>query len=279
MDLALKRQAIQISAPSGRGPETARPSLKSRSPPRPGGSLRDKMASMIISREEFASLTRPLIGIKVARAYQGYGSVVHMDLGRLRPAIGGRLDLKGEVSLMLEWDWRFETDSGIAFGSSSSHPDLATELAELEGQSVVAFSLEGRLPDLVVELSGGLRARSCSCREGDPRWGLWLPDSTWIHCEAGVLHYSRMGEGKAEELTEEERAEFDHAEATAERWGQRAVPDAPGSCDDCAYYVRLDGTGHFLDYGVCTSPRSIFDGRVVSFRSGCAAFVGCLDNQ
>jgi hypothetical protein len=170
---------------------------------------------MIISREEFASLTRPLIGIKVARAYQGYGSVVHMDLGRLRPAIGGRLDLKGEVSLMLEWDWRFETDSGIAFGSSSSQPDLATELAELEGQSVVAFSLEGGLPDLVVELSGSLRARSCSCREGDPRWGLWLPDSTWIHCEAGALHYSRMGEGKAEELTEEERAEFDHAEATA----------------------------------------------------------------
>lgn len=29
----------------------------------------------------------------------------------------------------------------------------------------------------------------------------------------------------------------------------------------------------FLDYGVCTSPRSIFDGKVVSSRSGCAAFV------
>lgn len=228
---------------------------------------------MTISREEVASLTRPLIGLEVARAYQGYGSVVHMDFGRLMPAIGRRQGLRAEASLMLEWDWRFETDSGVVFGSSCSGPDLAAGLAELAGQSVVAVGVEGRLPELVVELSGGLRARSCSCHEGDPRWGLWLPDGTWIHCEAGVLHHSRMGEGKAEELTEEERGEFDHAKITAERWGERIVPDAPGFCDDCACYVRLDGTGDFLDYGVCSSPRSIFDGKVVSFRSGCAAFV------
>lgn len=228
---------------------------------------------MIISREEIASLTRPLIGLEVARAYQGYGSVVHMGFGRLIPAIGRWKGLRAEASLMLEWDWRFETDSGVVFGSSSSNPDLDAGLAELAGQSVVAISLEGRLPELVVELSGGLRARSCSCHEGDPRWGLWLPDGTWIHCKAGMLHHSRMGEGKAAELTEEESAELDHAKATAERWGDRTVPDAPGHCDICAYYVRLDGTGHFLDYGVCSSPRSIFDGKVVSFRSGCAAFV------
>lgn len=228
---------------------------------------------MIIPREEIASLTRPLIGLEVARAYQGYGSTARIDLGRLIPAIGRRRGLRAEASLMLEWDWRFETDSGIVFGSSSSNPVQEAGLAELAGQSVVAAGVEGRLPEIVVELSGGLRARSCSCHEGDPRWGLWLPDDTWIHCEAGVLHHERMGEGKARELTEEEREEFDHAEVTAERWGERIVPDAPGSCDDCAYYVRLDGTGHFLDYGVCSSPRSIFDGRVVSFRSGCAAFV------
>jgi hypothetical protein len=96
---------------------------------------------------------------------------------------------------MLEWDWRFETDSEIVFGSSSSNPDLDAGLAELVGRSVVAVSVEG------------------------------------------------------------------------------VVPNAPGACNDCVFYVRLDGTGHFLDYGVCTSPRSIFDGKVVSFRSGCAAFV------
>jgi hypothetical protein len=229
---------------------------------------------MIISREELARLTHPLIGLEVSRASSGYGSAVLMDFGQLTPVtLGRRQSLRGEARLMLEWDWRFETDLGIVFGSSSSNPDLAAGLAELEGQSVVALSVEGNPPDLVVELSGGLRARSCSCREGDPRWALWLPDRTFIHCEAGVLHHLRMGEGRAEEMTEEERAEFDHAEVTAQRWGPRAVPNAPGLCDDCVYYIRLDGTGDFLDYGVCTSPRSIFDGKVVSFRSGCAAFV------
>lgn len=228
------------------------------------------MPPMIISREDFASLALPLIGIEVARAFQGYGSAALLDLGRLTPGRQGR---RAEALLMLEWDWRFETDSEIVFGSSSSNPDVDAGLAQLEGQRLVAVSLEGRLPELVVELSGGLRARSCSCREGDPRWGLRLPDETWLHFVEGVLQHTRLENVMPWELPAEERAAFDHARATAERWGDKAVPGALGCCNDCAYYVRLDGTGNFLDYGVCSSPRSLFDGRVVSFRSGCAAFV------
>jgi hypothetical protein len=228
---------------------------------------------MIVSREEFPSLTRPLIGLKVARASQGYGSAILVDLGRLIPEIGGRRSLRAEAALILEWDWRFETESGIVCGSSSSNPAIADGLAELEGRSVVAVRVEGRLPELVAELDGGLWIRSCACVEGDPQWSLRLPGGSWLHCEAGAIHRLRKGEAEAGEPVEEEDDGLALAEAAAKRWGEKLVPEARGFCADCACYIRLDGPGHLLDYGVCGSPRSIFDGRVVSFRSGCAAFV------
>ncbi len=62
------------------------------------------------------------------------------------------------------------------------------------------------------------------------------------------------------------------AAAAAERWGTKEMPEAENHCADCVFYVRLNGSGPFLDYGACSSPRSFFDGRVVSFRSGCASF-------
>lgn len=37
--------------------------------------------------------------------------------------------------------------------------------------------------------------------------------------------------------------------------------------------IRLDGNAEFLDYGVCTSAESPFDGRVVNMASGCQYFV------
>ena len=45
-----------------------------------------------------------------------------------------------------------------------------------------------------------------------------------------------------------------------------------GECVDCKYYAPIDGNGHLLDYGVCSSNLSAYDGRVVNFRSGCQKY-------
>lgn len=146
-----------------------------------------------LSDEGFAAAVRPLIGLKVALARQGYGSVLMIELGRLTPGSGTRRHLRGEASLVLEWSWRFEAASGVAFGSSSGPAFVYAQLLELRGQRVTGITLEGRCPELIVELSNGLRARSLTCVEGDPGWWLWLPDKSSLHWEDGAIRRERPG--------------------------------------------------------------------------------------
>jgi len=145
--------------------------------------------------DSFDTLTRPLIGLQVALARQAsrqaYGSVLMLELGRLTQGSGSRPYLRGDASLVFEWSWRFETDLGVAFGSSSSAPFVYAQLAELRGQRVTGIHLEGRFPELVLELSGGLKARSLACVESDPGWWLWLPDKSSLHWESGSLRHEQ----------------------------------------------------------------------------------------
>ena len=70
----------------------------------------------------------------------------------------------------------------------------------------------------------------------------------------------------------EERAAFDLAERAAARWGTPIIEPTPGACDDCAFFVPLDGEGHLLDYGACMAESGPFDGRIVRGDSGCPSF-------
>lgn len=146
-----------------------------------------------VSHAGFDALIRPLIGLKVALARQGYGSVLMVELGRLTQGTGSRRYLQGEVSLVFEWSWRFETASGVAFGSGSEAPFVYAQLIELPGQRVTGIRLEGRFPELILELSGGLRARSLACVEEDPGWWLWLPDRSSLHWEDGAIRHEPAG--------------------------------------------------------------------------------------
>lgn len=228
-------------------------------------------SSVVVSREEFSDLTRSMIGLPVSLARQGLDGALILDLGRLTPTSGPRRYLCGEVSLVLEWDWRFEWKSEIVFGASSSEAYVYAQLSTLSGQSVVGVRVQGEVPELVVDFSQGLRARSFASAEGDARWNLGLADGSCLYCERGALHHEPCGAGDAVRLSQEEASEMARAAAAADRWGERLSATSNG-CKDCAHLVRLDGFAKFRDYGVCSSPRSLLDGRVVSLRSGCAAF-------
>lgn len=148
---------------------------------------------VLVSSEGFDALIRPLIGLKVGLARQGYGSVLRVELGRLMQGSGSHRHLRGEASLVFEWSWRFETDSDVIFGSGSAAPFVYAQLAELRGQRVTGIRLEGRFPELILELSGGLRAHSLACVEADPGWWLWLPDRSSLHWEGGTIRHERPG--------------------------------------------------------------------------------------
>jgi hypothetical protein len=70
-------------------------------------------------------------------------------------------------------------------------------------------------------------------------------------------------------MTAEEKAACDLAESASTRWGKPVVEPKKGCCRDCRFYVRLDGSFYFLDYGVCSAEGSDLDGRVTNVESGC----------
>ena len=81
-----------------------------------------------------------------------------------------------------------------------------------------------------------------------------------------------LGDGSSS-LSEEEEKVFALAERTAARWGTPLAEPTRGQCRRCAWFVFIDGEGHLLDYGVCTSSESMFDGKAVHCTSGCPAYV------
>lgn len=95
--------------------------------------------------------------------------------------------MKGEATVMIEWSWRVERAQSIAFGSWSGDRKISNGLRKLENLSVVEIGVEGRLPELVVQLSGSFWVHSFVTVEGQPEWCLFLNRNRWVDCAKGKL--------------------------------------------------------------------------------------------
>jgi hypothetical protein len=121
------------------------------------------------------SFRSALIGKRVAHTWQGYGSAVFLEFGalteRTRPdgSIGNPY---GELSLMVEWSWRVEKARSILGGSCSSTSTWPGILRKLKNTRVVDVDVFGKLPEVSVVLSNGLRVTSFMTAEGQPAWSL-----------------------------------------------------------------------------------------------------------
>ena len=158
------------------------------------------MAKRVLSSTQFFELTRPLIGLPVSRTWRGYGSAIFFELGLLTSYESKRRDGEvrirsvGEITLMIEWSWRVEKPRSIAFGSWNSKRQIENGIQKLQGSIVEGVELEGRLPEIVIALSGGRWVHSFMTVESQPQWGvLWKhaehpqQRSSWIHCDQGKL--------------------------------------------------------------------------------------------
>ena len=61
----------------------------------------------------------------------------------------------GRFAVILEWSWRVERSQSIYFGSFSTDRAIDNRLAKLWGKIIEATGVEGRLPELVIQLSNG----------------------------------------------------------------------------------------------------------------------------
>src|SRR5438876_8451243 len=117
--------------------------------------------------------------MRVSHAWRGYGSALFRELGALRPVrpprhAKGRATPrhpKGEATAMIEWSWRIEGARSLEFGSWSSERRINAGIRRLADITVA-----GRLPELVLALTGGRWVHSFMTADGQPEWVVFLRD-------------------------------------------------------------------------------------------------------
>jgi hypothetical protein len=131
-----------------------------------------------ITRNEIDAVFASLTGLPVSRVWRGYGTAVFFEIGALQPHTTrkGKDSPRGEISLMIEWSWRVEKARSIWFGAFSTQKKIDARLSQLVGHTIEVATLEGRLPEISLELSDELWFRSFMCEQGTQEWVIFSSD-------------------------------------------------------------------------------------------------------
>jgi hypothetical protein len=225
--------------------------------------------------ENLEKIRKDIIGLPVNLPWKGYGSTIFLELGKLAPLKGRENHSRGEACISISWDWRVERGHEILFGSSNRGTKIEQGIQLFKNQIIEEVDITGTVLELEVKLSRGFFLRSmCMCK-GETEWSIRLLNGQYAKSEKGMLI---IDQGLGGKVSEEENRVFDLAKKTAQRWAVPAIEPKKGKCWDCQYYIRLDGNGHMLDYGVCVSKDSALDGRVVHINSGCPVYASKESN-
>lgn len=123
-----------------------------------------------------------LKGKIVSHVWRGYGSAVFVEFGELTPRKrrnGEDGNPDGELSLMVEWSWRFERKNSILGGSWSSEKKWPGMFKKIIGATVIEVEIFGHVPEISVSLSNGLRVVSFMTAEGQPAWAIIAHKPSW----------------------------------------------------------------------------------------------------
>jgi len=155
-----------------------------------------KIARRHLSDSDFEEFSNSLIGLPVSRVWQGYGSAIFLEFGKLeqrRRRDGSPGNPRGEWTLSIAWSWRIEGKRRIWCGSWSDGVRWPRAFARLQDQMVATVSLFGRLPEIDLKLGNGLHLLSMNTVEGDPDWFLSKRqdrESISVEVRAGRLHWN-----------------------------------------------------------------------------------------
>lgn len=102
----------------------------------------------------------------------GVGPGLNIDFGQFTPNKFGEVSLmKGELSLMVDSDWRIEIEHSILCGSRGYEDKWPGIRQKLIGASVTNVEIFGHLPEIAISFSTGLRVVSFMTEdEGQPGW-------------------------------------------------------------------------------------------------------------
>lgn len=144
----------------------------------------------IFDKYRSALLTKPLSAV-----WRGHGSAIFLEFGRLTPQArrdGTAGYSQGDFTVMIEWSWRIENENSIMCGSWSDEDGWEEIFRSLIGRDVRNVSLFGRLPELSIELAGGICIASFMTADGQPSWTIFdrcteHQKSAWIEVRDGEI--------------------------------------------------------------------------------------------
>lgn len=128
-------------------------------------------SSAIFETYRSALIAQPLSGV-----WRGYGSAIFLEFGHLSPQVrrdGTAGNSQGEYTVMIEWSWRIESEDAILCGSWSEDESWEEVFKSLIGRKVQDISIHGRLPELLIALTGGLYVASFMTADGQPAWTIF----------------------------------------------------------------------------------------------------------
>lgn len=226
---------------------------------------------------EFDVLIQLLLGQAVAAAEIDYGSYFTLYIGAITQqdftVSGHSFNCKqSAVELRIGRDWRLESGTAIRCSSADSQPAMVDGLAVLTGQEITSLTVTGRIPELVIGFTSGDVLRTLTTAyDRYPAWDIKMGEECSIHPQDGSLW--RSDGSIVSQLSDAEIKACLDAQEAAQRWSCCNPAPIDRRCRDCRWFIRLDGHGHMLDYGVCSASASEHDGRVVHFKFGCPQFM------
>ncbi len=197
------------------------------------------------------------VGARIVRAWKGYGSALFLDLA----------EGQDPKDVFFGFEWRCERGSVVERGWNDSMPEIADLCKTLNGLTVTAITIADGVPDLIVTLSDGRIIRTIV--EDRPDWTVRMGPDLYVYLDET---WTLGGDGDTSLRAFHDEIHRDDQELTSaadERWRSRIVGNPLHPCRTCRFYRRIDASDALLDWGVCISPLSRFDGGTVNLDHSC----------
>jgi len=132
--------------------------------------------------------------MKISHVWRGHGTALFLELGSLsegrKRKDGTTGNAKGDVTVIVDFDWRIERQRSILCGSGETKRRIASASKLLLGASVLSSEVVGRIPELQLQLSNGLWLITFRRYEGQPSWavGFNTLGLGWLGVKGGRLN-------------------------------------------------------------------------------------------
>jgi hypothetical protein len=132
----------------------------------------------------------------ISHVWFGFGSALFLELGALseRKRKDGSIgNPQGEITVMVDFDWRVELQRSILGGSNDSKRRRTSISKKLLGTTIISVQVIGRIPELQLQLANGLWIVTFSHDKGQPTWavGFKALGLGWLCVKRGKLYVDR----------------------------------------------------------------------------------------